>query len=536
MKVSNRLRPRSTTAVGTCALLGLIAAVQYTLGAQQPPEPRKITADYTVEVPAGHSGGELTVTASKAGEATILVRGLSLGGAVQVKLGARDCGRVELLATKGLQQGKADAALVTASLGAGENRLAVAEQPGAQIVRAAGTNLWFGTTSESAGHAMFSVDFDRLGQNKVEYPVTVYLGPEWKPFCWFSGKFDRYHGDSYTEQIADVSGSSGPQQAVLRYTAVHPPRKLVMPMEIALVRAAEGGTFALRVRQVLRATGEPAFGGNLEFLHLVINPKYGHDWEDGVPDYVWYRAQREDAPDTLPGSHTTLVRMDDNSLRSYPYPASTSDPGKIARSGSHHTGAAVAMEAVNTVGGWFTKTGAGCVGLVFHRYKANFRDDLVPLHSHCGDGADTHHYVLWGELFNPLGMKKAGDQVEIEYSLWMLPSEPLHTDVEDLNEADLHFFGKEKEQKSQITGWTGTKQAMGLVRSDGSIILLGLGTQPGRVKVPEATRSAAKRAFAIFDLRSEQYRKLEVTGGTVEVRPRSVTVIDCGSALRGPKP
>jgi len=95
----------------------------------------------------------------------------------------------------------------------------------------------------------------------------------------------------------------------------------------------------------------------------VINPQCGRDWEDGVPDYVWYRAQREDAPDTLLGSHTTLVRMDDNSPRTYPYPASTSDPKKMAQSGTHHTGAAVSMEATNTIGGWFTKSGTGCIGL-----------------------------------------------------------------------------------------------------------------------------------------------------------------------------
>ena len=48
-------------------------------------------------------------------------------------------------------------------------------------------------------------------------------------------------------------------------------------------------------------------------------------------------------------------------------------------------------------------------------------------------------------------------------------------------EADLLYFGKEKEQKSKITGWIGTKQAVGLHRSDGSLILLGIGREPGRV-------------------------------------------------------
>lgn len=518
---------------------GPLLLATLTVHAGQPapgPHRQPLQADYVFRLRDGASRGEFLITAPKATEAAILVERLSMGGAVAVELDGRPCKSVALLATGGLAQGRADKAVVNAALVAGKNRLTVTETPGAQIVRAADTNVYFGTTSDAAGHALFSVDFDRLRQNKVEYPVTVYFGPGWKPFCYFSGKFDKYYGDSYTERIEGVSGTSGPQQAVLRYTAVHPPRKLIMPMEIALVRGPGAETFSLRVRQTLRATGKPIFDTNLEFLHVVINPRYGHDWEDGVPDYVWYRAQREDAPDTLPGSHTTLVRMDDNSLRSYPYPASTADPKRIAHSGSHHTGAAVAMEAANTIGGWFTKSGVGCVGLVFHKYRANFRDDLTPLHSHCGDGADTHHYVFWGDLFRPLGMNRPGNQVEIEYSLTMVPSEPLHTDIEDLNEADLHFFGKEKEQKSTIVGWTGTKQALGLIRSDGSLILLGLEQKPAHVKLPEATQTAAKRAFGIFDLRSEKYEPREITGGTIEVRPRWITVIDGGSALRGPKP
>jgi hypothetical protein len=493
-----------------------------------------LTADHTVELPAGQPRGELVVQAAKAGPATVLVRGLALGGAVQIAVGGKPAERVELLATKGLEQGRADAALVTAPLTAGPNPLVVTESPGAQVVRVAGTNLWFATTSEAKGRPLFSVDLDQLKRNDVEYPVTVYYGLEGKPFCWFSGKFDRYHGDSYTQELRDVAGSSGPQEATLAYTAHHPPRNLVMPMRITLVRDLSGSLVTLRVQQTLRATGEPSWGDNLEFLHLVINPKYGLDWEDGVPDFVWYRAQRDDAPDTLPGSRTTMIRMDDNTRRSYPYPSSTADPKQIARSGAHHTGAAVAMEATNTVGGWFTKSGVGCIGLAFHECKTTFRSDLTPLHSHCGDGADTHFYLLWGGLYTPLGMK-AGDAVDIAYSLTMLPSEPLHTDIEDLNEADLFVFGDAKQQRSPIVGWLGTKQALGLVRGDGSVILLGLGTQPGRVKLPEATGPQAKRAFRVFDLGRPQYEKAAIAEGAIEVRPRSVTVIDCGSALNGPE-
>ncbi len=503
-------------------------------GAQEASAKMNVPAAHVVTLAKGKTHAEFVIEAKKAGRATILAKGLSLGGGVQITLDGKKPESVELLTTKGLKQGRADAALVAAVLKAGPNRLAVAERPGAQIVRVAGSNLWFGTTSEAGGHPLFSVDLDQLKKNKVEYPVTVYYGPDGKPFCWFSGKFDKYHGDSYTQQIRDVSGTSGPRQATLAYTANHPPRNLVMPTRITLVRDPSGGTFTLRVHQTLRATGKPSWGSNLEFLHLVINTRYGRDWEDGVPDFVWYRTQRDDAPDTLPGSHTTMLRMDDNSRRRYPYPASTADPKKTAVSGTHHTGAATAMEAANTIGGWFTKSGVGCIGLVVHRYKASFRDDLTPLHSHCGDGADTHHYLFWGGLFTPLGMK-AGGQVDIEYSLTMLPGEPLHTEIEDINEADLFFFGKAKEQRSQIVGWLGTKQAIGLERSDGSVILLGIGAKPGRVKLPAATPKKAKRAFRVFDLGRPRYQKIEIAGGAVEVRPRHTTVVDCGAALHGPK-
>lgn len=491
-------------------------------------------ADFVVAMPPGQHSGEFPVRSDQPRRATLLVRGLTLGGQVRVERDGQPLDTVELLATGGLKQGYADVALVTLDVPAGDQRVRVAESPGVQVVRAVGTNLWFGAHSAARGKPFFSVDFDQLRKNDVEYPVVVYHGSQGQPFCWFSGKFDKYSGDSYTEQISDVAGSSGSEQATLRYTAVHTPRNLRMPMQITLQPARDGASFTLRVRQELHATGEPRWDDNVEFLHVVINPQYGRDWEDGVPDFVWYRAQREDAPDTLPGSHTTLVRMDDNTRRQYPYPANTADRSRVAVSGAHHTGAAVSMEATNTIGGWFTKTGAGCIGLVFHQYRASFRDDLAPLHSHCGDGADTHHYLFWGDLFRPLGMKP-GDRVEIEYSLTMLPSEPLATDIEDLNEADLWLFGKAGEQKSQITGWLGTREALGLTRSDGSVVLLGLGTQPGRVRIPATAAGQVPRAFRLFDLGRPVWEKAEITDGHVEVRPRWITLIDGGSAVhRGP--
>lgn len=491
-------------------------------------------ADIVVDMPPGDTIGEFPLDLPRPGTITVLVRGLSRGGSVRVERDGQPIDSVELFATGGLDQGHADLALVTADMPEGTTMLRVVEGPGVQVVRVHGTNRWFGTHEGAGGRPLFSVDFDQMRKNDVEYPVTVYHGGEGRPFCWFSGKFDQYYGDSFAEKIVDVSGSSGPDGAALRYTAVHAPRNLIMPMRITLEPSRAGGGFVLRVHQEVRALAKPVWGDNVEFLHLVIHPEYGRDWEDGTPDFVWYRAQRDDAPDTLPGSHTTLCRMDDNTTRRYPYPASTSDPSQIAMSGPHHTGAAVSLEGVNGIGGWFTKSGVGCIGLVFHRYEASFRDDLAPLHSHCGDGADTHFYLFWGGLFRPLGLESEGERVEIEYSLAMLPAEPLPTEIEDLNEADLWLFGKEKDQQSQIVGWLGTKDAIGLERSDGSVVLLGLGRRPVRVPIPEAAVRSAKRVFRLFDQGEPVWEKADIADGRVEVCPGWITVVDGGSARTGP--
>lgn len=501
-------------------------------GEREPKGAPHLRAEYRFRIPNGSQRGRFTLSSETSRRATILVEGLGRGGHVAVSVNDGRPEAVELLATGGLKQGRADAVRIRAQLRAGGNRLVISEGPGVQIVRVEGTNVWFGTTDRACGHALFSVDLDQLTQPKVEYPVTVYYGPQWEPFCWFSGKFDKYYGDCYARKITESSGDTGPTKAALHFTAVDPDRNVIMPTRITLEPAA-GASFSLRVHQTLRATGPLSWSTNLEFLHLVINRRYGQDWGDGAPDFVWYRTQREDAPDTPPGSHTTLVRMDDNSRRRYPFPTSTADPTKIGLSGPHHTGAAVAMEATNTIGGWFTRSGVGCIGLIFHEYKATFRDDLTPLHSHCGDGADTHIYLFWGDLYRPLGMK-LGDQVDIEYSLTMLPSEPLLTDIEDINEADLWIFGKEKEQRSSIAGWMGTKRALGLRRSDGSIILLGIGTEPGRVRVPPDTLKQLKQAYLLFDPGRPRFEAVDVEDGSVEVRPRWLTVLDCGSARVGP--
>ena len=376
---------------------------------------------------------------------------------------------------------------------------------------------------------LLTLDLDELLKNDVEYPVQVHYGPTREPFFWFSGKFDRYHGHTYATEARDVHATELDGASTLAYTLVDPRQHLVIPTSISVASTPAQDIYAIRVRQQLQAAGRPSWEGNVEFLHLVINERYGRDWEDGVPDWVWYRAQREDAPDTLAGSHTTLIRMKDRSTRVYPYPCSTTDPSKIALSGMGHTGAAVSFEAVNTVGGWFTKSGTGCIGLVFHAYDATWRDDLRPLHSHCGDGADSHHYAFWNEMFTPLGMSK-GDELLLDYSLFLLPAEPLPTDIDELNEADIWYFGKESEQHAPITAWTASKDAIGLVRGDGSIIALGIGDREGTLPLPDGPHP--RFACLCYDRRRPRVEPLEPTDARIPTRPGWLTIVDRGAAIR----
>jgi hypothetical protein len=230
-----------------------------------------------------------------------------------------------------------------------------------------------------------------------------------------------------------------------------------------------------------------------------------------------------------------MVRMDDNSFRTFAYQSSSRDPEKTRRSTPHHTGAAACLGAANTIGGFITKTGVGSCGWVFHTYQASFRDDLAPIHSHCGDGADTHFFTVARDLYNPFPLK-AGDVMDVEYSLTMLPSEVTREEIEDLNEADLHLFGTAAEQSAPIVGWLGTKSAVGLLRQDGSMTLLGLGREPDRFPLPAATQGTAIAAYRLFGLVEPTYEYLDLSRGTVGVRPGGITVVDCGAALWEPVP
>lgn len=285
----------SLTAVASLVAVFTAGAALPGWGQKETPQ-MPLQADLVLQFPAGANHAQFTVDRPAAGEATVLVQGLSRGGWVEVTVNGKPPTALELLATGGLAQGKADCALLTAAFQAGKNEVAVAEHDGAQVVRLPGTNHWFATSTEATGHPQFSLDLDELLKVEKEYSVNVYYGPAWEPFLWFSGRWDHYYGEVFAERATNVTGGTGPLEATLAYTLEYPPRNLVMPTEIALVRDPQSECFTLRVRQTLRAVGEPSWKDNLEFLHVVINPTYGLDWQDGVPDYTWFRCQRRGLP------------------------------------------------------------------------------------------------------------------------------------------------------------------------------------------------------------------------------------------------
>jgi hypothetical protein len=521
--------------IGAVALLGLLACLSlhgagmHRLGPSPGGEhPLHIDADYLLRVRA-KSGGRTTFEATASGPATMLVLGLTRGGAVTILVNGAPPASMELLARGGLALGRADSALVSAPVRAGLNEVLVSESDGVQMVRIPGTHQWFGASTSFAGSAMFSADLGEMFIPSREYCVSVYYGPQRSQFLSLSGRWDRYYGETYVDGMSRVQGGSGPNEATLSYTLEYSRRNLTMPTQLTLVPDPVSGAFTLRVRQVLRATGEPLLQPCMEYLHVKINDDGATDWGDGVTDYTWYRSQSGDNPDAAPGSHTGMVRVDDDTFRTYRYRVSNADAAKTALSDTHHTGGVWPLAASNTIGGFFTKTGVGSCGWVFEKYQASFRGDITPLYSHCGDGADTHFYLSWGEMLEPVGMRM-GDKIEVEYSLTMLPSEVSREDIEDLNEADLHLFGKEKEQSSQITGWVGTKQAVGLRRCDGWLVLLGIGREPGRFPDPAARAANARVVYRVFDLPQPTHEALRISAGGVEVKPGWITVVDCGSA------
>lgn len=493
---------------------------------------RQVSADYTLLLRA-QGDGRASFVASHAGTAALLLLGLKHGGEVAVAVNGVRATGVELLCRGGVDLGRADSALVNASLVLGRNQVEVTESDGTQVVRVVGTNRWFGASTYTDGGPLFSVDLDHMPRLGMEYPVQVNYGPRREGLLWFSAKWDRYYGEVYAKTVSRVRGSSGAESATLSYVLEYPPRHLVMPTRLVLTPDRATGAFTIRVHQAVRAVDTAVLSDGTEFLHVKLSQDGAWDWQDGTVDYAWYRSQTADCDDAPPGGRTGMVRVDDNTGRVYAFRSSTSDRRKVSMSSDHHTGAAVPLGAANTIGGYFSKSGVGSCGWVFHQYRASFRDDLTPVFGHCGDGADTHLFTSFADLYGPLAMR-SGDVLETEYSLTMLASEVTREEIEDLNEADMYFFGTAKEQAAEIDRWIGSRSALGLVRSDGSAILLGLGREPARVPVPASTASRAREAYRLFCPGELVYERLDVHGGTVEVRPGWITIVDCGAALWEP--
>ena len=487
-----------------------------------------ISPDYVIPLDPSQSAWSVALD-SDGGLQSIRFDGLSRGGNVTITVNGSAPQSVELSRVNSTAW-CANSILIWAGLVSGNNQIEIAEEPGFQVVRIDGTDAWFATRTASCSSPLFQIDLGQL--QSAEYPAAVYLGDS--PLIWFSAKWDYYYGESFVSSVQDVVAHSGLDEASLSYTILYPERNLSMPTTLRFSAGPTADTQKIAVEQSLVATsGSATFPSNLEFLHVVLSPWYGVDWYDGTPDYFWNREQTSNAPDTLDGSYTHFSLADDNSTRRFWYPASTSDPTARARSNTHHTEFSQPMYAKNTIGGWIAKEGVGAVGLVFDTYRASFRDDLTPIQSHCGDGADTHFYLLYntiGSLYTPFAMA-AGDRVDIGYSLTTLRSVPNREQIEVLNEADLALFGTEATQRSTVVGWVGNEAAIGLKRSDGSMVIVGTGKSYTTIPVPSSTLPAVVEAYRYFDPAYPVPVAMDVSGGTIAVEPGRTTVLNAGSAL-----
>jgi hypothetical protein len=506
-------------------------------------------ADYTLSLDQSPNG-RLVFESPQRGLATLLVLGLQCGGAVRVLVNGSPAASVELLAhgetaaagPVALQAGrhgasaracgKADSAWIRAVLESGRNELEICEDEGLQAVRVAGSQCWFVTSAQAAGKPMFWIDFEALTESDTELAAHIHYGPTWEHFLWISGRWGEHSGGPYAERVVDVRGSSGTDAATLSYTVEDSRLRLLMPTRMTFESDPETGAFTIRVRQTLRATGETVCGDDLEFLQVRIAEDRKRDWGDGLADYAWYRYQGEDCPDAPRAGRTGMIRIVEPPRRTLALRASATRQPEAEETGGEEA-TALALGATNTLGGYFAKTGVGSCGWVFHHYGTNVREELTPLYTRSGPGAGTHFHVSWPGLVAPLALR-VGDWVEAEYSLAMLPCEVRREEIEDLNEADLLFFGAEQSQAVPVTGWIGTQGAIGLVRGDGSVILLGLGRAPVQVPLPASTVVCAVSAYRLFDVGRPAFEFLDLDQGTVAVRPGWITVVDCGAALLEP--
>jgi hypothetical protein len=158
----------------------------------------------------------------------------------------------------------------------------------------------------------------------------------------------------------------------------------------------------------------------------------------------------------------------------------------------------------------------GSVALLFHRYEGPTGTNRSPVHSHCGDGADTHFYIGGEQLYLFLDMR-AGRTITADYSIFALPSIVTTEQVTDLNEVDLYYFGTAAQAKSKIARWYGSKSVLGLIREGGF-----------RLPTPRVNAARCRR---VNDMGNDRIEPVPVQGGHVEVFPGFVTIVDAGALI-----
>ena len=474
-------------------------------------------------MPADAREATFIVRASVKEVRTVRIGGLAWAGAIKVSVNGEPI-RFDLVGPPergGIDPGKADYLLFTHEFPAGESRISIKLSKGAQIYHLENSEKYFGTSSDAYPHALFIFDLDHIQQN--DYPVEVRIAPSFEPLAWFCGKWDNYskHQESFTSKRGEVWTQQEGPDATLHYEFAHD--KFQLPTDLTLVYDPSRKMTVIRMKQVLHAVENAVIAPDdaIEFLHVVVNPAYGRDWQDGVTDYFWNREQDESDPDTLAGSHTHFARLDDNSAR------------RVVGAGIHHTGPSYPLLAENTIGGWISKQGVGSLALLFHSYRSTARHDMTPIQSHCGDGADTHFYIGAGQYYLPLEMK-AGDEIATEYTLYALPSVLRREQVEDLNEADLYYFGNASQTKAKIRRWYGSKNVCGLIHEDGSAVLLGIGKEQESFRLNNLPGKTT-RVWRVVDLGIDRVEALPIEESDVMVYPGFVTVVDAGSALKRPQ-
>ncbi len=499
--------------------------------------PLEWSDDRILTVAPGASFHTFRVAEPHDGEATFRIGGLSHGGEIEVLVNGAPVRALAALRTNGEEYGPADTARVVSRIRRGLNTVTIAERPGVQIVNVAGGTRWYATASGRLGRPVFSVDVANLPKQLPEYPVAVF-DTDGKPFFSFSGRFAEYFEPPYASAVSGVSGTTGESEACLTYLLSAPEYRLETPTRLCVRRAPnldDTTTVVLTVDQKLRATGAVSLRRNLEFLHVELDSNYQSWEEDDATDYFWNREQAVGAADTLPGSRTHFTRVTDFSRRTFAYPATTSGIPELGRSSPRHTDFAGSLNASNTIAGWFSKKGVGSIGLLFERYALSGAA-VYPLQGHCGAGGDTHFYVFWEKMFTPFRMMK-GDELDVRYSFWLLPSEPQPDAIEDLNETDLFVFGNEREQRAKVVGWLGTADAIGLLRADGSAVLRGLKTARAILPSTERSNRIPPEVYRVKGTAPTAPGRWQSPGSAsaVDVHHSWLTVVNFGSAIRSPR-